>query len=278
MDLVIKFTEKSTNPNNYGNIHANLRVPFTQYSTLVIDSLTTNACFEVLNKDDYITFIETTINDDEEETLNEFTLSITESYSDLNSSSISTLLNDLLNIAGSNIKTIVDNTNRIVFVNELSFKIVSCSYRLKEVIGIYDQPLPIIAVESSGETNYILQCLSVGNYLSTAILYLIGSIGEKCFFNNEDKTTNRKILMRINNSYSANFPIIANNADFSVYALSNDFSDITFELVDARFNPIKLMSPMFLCGSLTGDLNAETINTSITITPEMINKNNPENT
>ena len=79
--------------------------------------------------------------------------------------------------------------------------------------------------------------------------------------------------MRINNSYSANFPVIANNAEFSTYALSNDFSDITFELVDAEFRPVKLLSPMYLCGTITGDIKAETINTSILLTPEMMSKN-----
>ena len=249
MELIIKFTEKSTDPDNYGVIHANLRSPFTQFSTLIIDSLTTNACFEVLNSDDYITF-----EDDD----NTFKINIVESYSDLNSSSISTLLNDLLNDAGSTIRTIVDNTNRILFVNDYPFKILSCSYRLKEILGLYDQHLPLEAIEE--EENFSLQCLSVGNYLSTAILYLVASIGDKVFINDDNGRTNRRILMRINNSYSANFPIIANNADFSVYALSNDFSDITFELVDGNFQPIKLLSPMYLTGSITADVKAETIN------------------
>ena len=154
------------------------------------------------------------------------------------------MLNDLLNEAGSTIRTIVDNTNRIIFINEYSFKIVSCSYRLKEILGLYDQKLPLEAIESTDEeenTIYSIQCLSVGNYLSTAI------------------------LMRINNSYSANFPIIANNADFSVYALSNDFSDITFELVDGNFQPIKLLSPMYLTGTITADIKAETINTGMVV-------------
>ena len=55
-DTIIKFTEFSKNPNSYEQIHANLRVPYTQYSTLIIDSLTTNACFEVLNENDYLKF------------------------------------------------------------------------------------------------------------------------------------------------------------------------------------------------------------------------------
>ena len=259
MDLVIKFTEKSTNPVNYGIIHSNLKAPFTQYSTLIIDSMTTNACFEVLNSDDYIT-----VEDDDQI----IKINIKESYSDLNSSTISTLLNDLLNEAGSTIRTIVDNTNRIIFINEYSFKIVSCSYRLKEILGLYDQKLPLEAIESTDEEEnviYSLQCLSVGNYLLTAILYLVASIGDKVFINDDNGRTNRKILMRINNSYSANFPIIANNADFSVYALSNDFSDITFELVDGNFQPIKLLSPMYLTGTITADIKAETINTGMVV-------------
>ena len=266
-ELVIKFTEHSKNPNDYGVLHANLKTPYTQYSTLVIDSLTTTCCFEVLNSDDYITFNETI-----EETTANITIRFSESYSSLNSETISVLLNDLLNLAGSKIRSYVDNTNRLVFQNEASFSIVAASYRMKDILGIFDQSLPINAI--SENDIYTLHCLSVGNFLSTAILYLIASIGDKVFVSGESGRTNKKILMRINNSYSANFPIIANNAEFSTYALSNDFSDITFELVDARFNRIKLLSPLYLTGTITGDPKAETINTSILITPELMNKNN----
>ena len=281
MEIITKFTEKSNNPNNYGELHANLKTPYSQYSTLVIDSLTTNCCFEVLNNQDYITFNETKQqnNDNEEEettTTTTFTILIKESYSSLNSETVSTMLNDLLNTAESNIRSIVDNTNRLVFQNKMSFSIVAASYRMKEVLGIFDQTFPIDAEEitDNEENPYSLQCLSVGNFLSTAILYLVASIGDKVFINSESGRTNRKILMRINNSYSANFPIIANNAEFSTYALSNDFSDITFELVDARFNPIKLLSPLYLTGTITADVKAETINTSILITPDLLEKNN----
>ena len=56
-DATVRFTEFSRDPNNFEQIHANLRVPYTQFSTLIIDSLTTNACFEVLGKDDYLVFV-----------------------------------------------------------------------------------------------------------------------------------------------------------------------------------------------------------------------------
>jgi len=268
MELVIKFTEHSCNPNAYNTIHCNLRVPYTQYSRLVIDSLTTNACIEVLNNEDYITF----------ECSNGETkkIQIMDRYSSLNATTVSTLLNDLLITNNVGITTFVDNTNRIVFTGEDPFTITDCTYNLGLVLGLYDQRLPLIATSATieNQTVYAITCVSVGQFLSTPILYLLASIGEKCFVNDN---VNRKILMRINNSYSANFPVIANNAEFSTYALSNDFSDITFELVDAHFRPVKLLAPMYLCGSLTGDPRAETINTSILITPELLNKNNVNN-
>ena len=69
--------------------------------------------------------------------------------------------------------------------------------------------------------------------------------------------------MRINNSFSANIPVIANNAEFRVYTLSNDLNSIDFELVDARFHKSKLLSPLYLCGTIIGDISAETINTGM---------------
>ena len=276
MDIVIKFTEHSNNPNNYGTIHANLKTPFTQFSTLMIDSLTTNACFEILNENDYITFEETKLNNNEEEETNEITIRPIESYSDLNASSVSTLMNDLLSVNGSAIRTMVDNTNRIVFINDLPFVIKSYSYQMGLILGLFDMKPALNSITETIESKNVnvIRCLSVGAFLSTSILYLIGSIGEKCYVNNETGRTNRRILMRINNSYSANFPVISNNAEFSVYSLSNDYSDITFELVDANFKPLKLLSPLYLTGTLTGDVKSETINTSIFI-PELM-KNNDE--
>ena len=250
-DSIIKFTEFSKNPSNYEQIHANLRVPYTQYSTLIIDSLTTNACFEVLNKNDYIKFVS-----NGHEILFEFE----ESYSDLNPESFSTLLDDFLKELGINCK--VDYTNRIRFTSESEFNLIDASYNVKTLLGIYDQTLPMTSNEG------VIQCPAVGHYLSTPILYLIGSIGGKCFIKEGEGYKNQRVLMRINNSFSANFPVIANNAEFKCYTLSNDLSNIDFELVDARFQKVKLLSPLYICGTIVGDTAAETIYTGMLIPPE----------
>lgn len=86
MEIITKFTERSNNPNNYGELHANLKTPYTQYSTLLIDSLKSIASFEIINEDDYLKFNEGN---------GEILINPIEKYSDLNSSSLSTLINQL---------------------------------------------------------------------------------------------------------------------------------------------------------------------------------------
>ena len=258
-DTIIKFTEFSRNPNNYEQIHSNLRVPFTQYSTLIIDSLTTNACFEVLNTNDYLKF---------NVSGSDLTLTFDESYSDLNAESLATLLDELLK--NDHIGCSVDYTNRIRFNYSGNFALIDASYNMRTLLGIFDQTLPI------NSNNGVIQCEAVGQYLSTSILYLIGSIGGKCFIKEGEGYKNKRVLMRINNSFSANFPVIANNAEFKVYTLSSDLSNIDFELVDARFRPVKLLSPMYLCGTIVGDVNAETIYTGMPIPDELIQEKQNE--
>ena len=251
-ETTIKFTEFSKDPESYESIHANLRTPFTQYSTLIIDSLTTKACFEILNKNDNLIF---------KRGSDTIFITFTESYSDLNAETLTLLLNELLKSDGIECST--DSTNRIRFTSDAEFSISSATYNVKLLLGIYDQSLPIYSKNKS------IQCSAVGQFLSTSILYLIGSIGSKCFVKDREGNgyKNQRVLMRINNSFSSNFPVIANNAEFRVYCLSNDLSSIDFELVDARFRKIKLLCPMYICGTIIGDTAAETIWTGYLVPP-----------
>ena len=267
-ETIIKFTEFSKDPYSYEHIHANLRVPYTQYSTLIIDSLTTNACFEVLNTDDYLIFEKAGTTLMGEEQCERIIITFNECYSDLNAESFATLLDEKLKTY--NINCIADYTNRIRFTCESQLTLVDATYNIKTLLGIYDQSLPISSVGG------VVQCLSVGHYLSTSILYLIGSIGSKCFIKEGEGYKNQRVLMRINNSFSANFPVIANNGEFKVYTLSNDLSNIDFELVDARFHKLKLLSPMYLCGTIIADVEAETIWTGM-IPPQLLSNEQDKN-
>ena len=52
--------------------------------------------------------------------------------------------------------------------------------------------------------------------------------------------------MRLNNAFSANMPIVVNNADFIFTVPYNDLSCLEFTLVDAYQHEIKLLSPMYI--------------------------------
>ena len=80
----------------------------------------------------------------------------------------------------------------------------------------------------------------------TPILYLVSNLGSKCYDNIDNNYCNHKILMRVSNSFSANYPIINGNAEFQSVVPTNSLSDIEFKLVDANRKPIRLISPMYL--------------------------------
>ena len=52
--------------------------------------------------------------------------------------------------------------------------------------------------------------------------------------------------MRINNAFSANFPIVDGNSDFETVIKSNDLSFVEFYLVDANLHEINLLCPLYL--------------------------------
>ena len=92
---------------------------------------------------------------------------------------------------------------------------------------------------------------SVGFTLSTPVLYLLSNVGAKTFKNKLDDAdksymTTLRTAMRINNSFSANFPIVSGNSDFQTIIKSNDLSNVMFWLVDANLKELTLLSPLYI--------------------------------
>ena len=195
---------------------------------LTITGLTTLCTIVVLHENDYID-------------INGKEYYLNKSYTNLNSTSHSSLLTDLLKEC--KIIVSVDHSNRLNFRKEYDaqFFIYGMSYNMKQITGMYNTPFPI-RVDTKG--GYSVQ--SVGFYLSTPILYLISNLGARCFQSKARNLSDQKVVMRINNSFMTNLPIISNNVEFTTLAVSNSLSDIVFKLVDANFRPIKLLSPIFI--------------------------------
>ena len=55
-----------------------------------------------------------------------------------------------------------------------------------------------------------------------------------------------RVLMRLNNSFFAKQPIVHANGDYTTTVRCSDLSDVQFTLIDANYQEVRLLSPMYL--------------------------------
>ena len=251
----IDYTICSYDPEHYNRIDVNLPSPQTRNAKMIITSLTTKCSIVVLNNDDFIQITVIRKENNEFKRFN-YTLNFKSSYTNLNVESFVELLKEQTSSIG--IIPEIDYTGRIILTSKLyNFMITNASYNVIQLLGIYNQTLPI-----SGEhknSSWSLACSSVGNYLSTPILYLVSNIGKSSFRNLNDTMNVSKIILRINNAFSADYPIVVSNADFEVDINSNDLSCAQFTLVDANMHEIKLLSPMYITIAIHGVIEEDVL-------------------
>ena len=229
----LDYTVCSTDPNHYNRINCNLPAPVTRYCSLTVTCLTANCDIVVLNEDDYIT-------------INGKRYSLKSDYSNLNSETLASLLNTVFSQNKLNINVSIDNARRFVFVSGQSFTINTMTYNFQLMTGFYNTSFPVYS-DYDEEIDYFIKANSSGFNLSTPVLYLLSNIGTLSYRNvNESELSGSKIVMRINNSFSASYPIIVNNSEFDVIIPSNDLSALELTLVDAYLHETKLLSPMYL--------------------------------
>lgn len=251
----IDYTICSYDPEHYNRIDVNLPSPQTRNAKMIITSLTTKCSIVVLNNDD---FIQITVIRKEKAEFKRFnyTLNFKSSYTNLNVESFVELLKEQTSSIG--IIPEIDYTGRIILTSKLyNFMITNASYNVIQLLGIYNQTLPISGEHKNG--SWSLACSSVGNYLSTPILYLVSNIGKSSFRNLNDAMNVSKIILRINNAFSADYPIVVSNADFEVVINSNDLSCAQFTLVDANMHEIKLLSPMYITIAIHGVIEEDVL-------------------
>ena len=234
MDKSVLYTITSTDPSKYNTIRTNLQVPYGTYCRLSVTNLTTKATFIVLGKTDYIK-------------INDTCYYFTDEYNEMTPDAIGELFNDILNTV--QVTCTVDNVGRLTLKGKSAFTINDMSYNTKQVTGFYNDIFPLIAEESlddNDETIYTVRSSSVGYPMLSPILYLVSNLGAKCYDNVDEMYCDRKILMRVSNSFSSNYPIVNGNAEFSSIVPINSLSNIEFRLVDANMHDVKLLTPMYL--------------------------------
>ena len=229
MTPLIDYTISSYDYNHYNRIDINLPYPPSRKVLMIVTSLTTKCSIVVIEKDDYIQ-------------INGKKYVFNNMYTDLNSETFCMLLNAL--IKNSNVTASVDETGRILFESDTFFTINNASYNIIQLCGIYNEILPLNS--EYADSNFSILAQSVGNYLSTPVLYLVSNVGKSSFRNLYENLNISRIVLRINNSFSANYPIIVTNADFEVDIASCDLCNIQLTLVDANMHEIHLLNPIYI--------------------------------
>ena len=214
------YTINSSDPQHYNRIKANLDMPNTEYSIFQVSELTAKCSILILTTNDYFQ-------------INDKRYYFISDYTDLNSESFVELVDDM--IANDGYYCELDTAYRIHFFADNEFELNDASYNVKILMGLHDIKLPLISKYNE----------------STPVLYLLSNIGARTFKNNLDEQNissnlTLKTAMRINNAFSANFPIVAGNSDFETVIKSNDLSFVEFYLVDANLHEINLLCPLYL--------------------------------
>ncbi len=247
----LDYTICSTNPAHYNRINCNLVSPITKYASFIVTSLTANFDMIILNKDDYMIYEEFV----DDEWIRK-KIQITDEYKPIDRDYGLTVLRlELVDdfeekIDENNYKMenlITDKTGRFVMKRKNLWRIIDMSYNIKLITGFYNIDLPICSIFDEISEMHYIKAESVGLTMSTPILYLISNVGIQSYRTNyTDEIGGAKIVMRINNAYISNTPIVVNNGDFKSTVLSNDLSMLEFVLVDANIHEISLLSPMYL--------------------------------
>ena len=239
----------SVDENNYSRISVTIPpLSGSRYTVVSCNSFTTNCNIRVLNHNDYLAL---TIDDRNPVTIH------FEDYTNLNAETFSELLNSKLT-ESHGITCGVDNCNRLYFTSSRSFAFNDITYNVKLLLGLYsykdeDIRAGIIHSEPGNNYNHVLQIKSVGYYLSTPILNLVSNIGDPSLRNNSDDLINIQscnTVLRINNSFSPNIPIVAGGNGFTSIVPSGYVSGAVFILVDANMHQVDLLNPMYITLSM----------------------------
>ena len=273
-------TAESTDPSKYYKIDLSSPIVYAnQQVQFCVTTFTTNCNILVLTTDDYLK-IEIEGNNWKKTKIIKFL----DNYTTLDSETFTLLFNDLI-IEQFGIDTdeqlklekftVELTTPELLRINhdctntKTKFRIIEMSYNLKLLCGAYGMKFPI-EPELSNEQTEMLTFSSTGFYLSTPIWYIIGRTGTMNFSNEGSGN----VVMKIPNNFVSKFPIVYANMDFITMCNSTDLTNMTFELTDSNYVPIKILNPVYLSinvepfDSMADLLNAFNPNSGNNISPE----------
>ena len=229
---------------NYSRLSITIPPLQSKFTAVRCDGFTANCNIRVLNIRDYLMM-----------TVGETPLTIWfDDYTNLNAEVFAEYLNTKFDQQDCGVHCSVDNCNRLYFTAGSMFWFNDMTYNVKLLLGLYtvkdeDIRAEKIRAEPMNEERFKLQINSVGMYLSTPVLNLISNIGDPSLRNASDDIINLQscnTVLRINNSFSPNVPIVAGGDGSSSIVPSGYVSGAVFILVDANMKQVDLLNPMYI--------------------------------
>ena len=230
------YTISSKDPEHYNRITTYFEYPGGPMAQMMVTSLTTNCYFRLSRFNDYIVV-------DDKKIINNW------ETTNMTRDDFIAKLKDLVKLYNANIDFALDGCKRLMFgPRDKSKRLVfnDASYNMRLLMGLH--PFNSVEIIIEADTVDSVTIPTVGYMLSTPVLYLACNLGAKCYKNVQeaDNIQSMRIVMRLTNSFSADYPINAFNGEFSVEVASNDLTNVEFRLVDANMVEVDLLTPMFL--------------------------------
>ena len=143
---MVIYTLSSTDPQHFNRIQTKLPTELSsRFVNVCVTSLTSNCNIEVMNADDYITFVFRP--PDSPPTTRKVLMT---PYSKLTSASLPYVLQDIFNAHTIPVTVSLSNLDTLIFTSDTPFDIVDMSYNMKLITGFYphkDDEYPIPSVE-----------------------------------------------------------------------------------------------------------------------------------
>ena len=228
------YSLSSSDPKHYETINVNINIPWKcEQVKYYVSNVNTMSNFLLTTDEDYLIIVM-----DGEEYRFTFT-----NKTDYESSLIKDL-KDLFNCYEKTKTAIIEkNANGCVkFTLDKDFEIIDASHRVKLLVGLYHTTLPV----SSTDKVYVCSSPPITNYANK--LYLVSLQGQAIHASKEGMEYTPSVACSIDTFIKPGLPLIK---DFDMNPIKTviqaaDLSRSSMTLVDFQFEPVVLLSPLFV--------------------------------
>ena len=228
------YSLSSSDPDRYETINVNINIPWKcEQVKYYVSNINTMSNFLLTTTDDFLVVVI-----DEKEY--RFNFSNKTDYE-------SSLINDLKELMKCYPETQTMTIEKsehgnLKFTCTKDFQITEATHRVKLLLGLYHTTLPV----SSTDSTYIFLSPPITNYANK--LYLISLQGQAIYATKEGKEYTPSVACSIDTFIKPGLPLIK---DFDLNPIktviqASDLSLSSMTLVDFQFEPVVLLSPLFV--------------------------------